>query len=216
MMRRGLALPIVLLLLLIPITGCPNGDGPAGPSSSGSGTGTGTNGTAGGGERDPDEAAIHAFYARAKVVEKEKGLRGVLDLIAPEDRDVFVLVIVVRAGLVATSVEDAETKTALADILHAHSRAEIAKGDVDPNSNDSLRAFAPRWLKGCNREALLGDLADYMEKHQSQGPFGPSATVDGALVVLVNDGTRATARVGNQTVKFAKSDGEWYLSLRED
>ncbi|MEZ5333208.1 MAG: hypothetical protein R2991_14460 [Thermoanaerobaculia bacterium] len=84
-------------------------------------------------------------------------------------------------------------------------------------SLDDTKTDAVAALAGVDQTALINDLMAFLddigEENGSDVDPNPLTAPVGELEDLVVDGDRATARVGEEEVRFVRVDGRWYLSM---
>lgn len=178
---------------------------------------------------------------RMKAAGEAEDFAAMAALIAPEDRAVVSLTMIMMAGMVMAfaqmgsemvegmaegmSEEDKaaaeeERKAAMEEIAGMESRFEavLEKHGLQDAMEQDLGADADpqEVFRGVDQVALIRDLTTILDElpgEEESGPAGPMEAPVGDLEDLKVDGDTATGMLDGEKVEFVKVDGRWYVSL---
>jgi hypothetical protein len=103
-------------------------------------------------------------------------------------------------------------------ILERHGlkqRMEAMQGSAD--TGGSPEEAMAKLLAGVDERALIVDLMGFMQSlGESQGKMEKKPMLPGEITDYRIDGDHATARAGDETVRFVRVDGRWYLEPEQN
>lgn len=131
---------------------------------------------------------------------ESKSYGDLLPLVAPDDRDIFVGVIVFAAGFSNKSKDD------IVELKRKYDLDSKPSPALDGSHAQTRKAIA-EWLGDIDRNALLIDALRILESR------GEVRIPSGQLTDLELEGDKGEGKLGGKPVLFVRERGRWYLAL---
>ncbi len=159
---------------------------------------------------DSAASSPEEVYAKAKAINENKTWGGMIDIIAPADRENMVFGMLFGAGFLTMANEEAKTEYEALTKKHGLDKLEEEGKDVKLSDKAAVEAFAKKMLAGKDLRAIMQDIGDFMAKYSDD--FGKEDEFK-EMKDLKIDGNTATAMVDGKERKFKQVDGAWYMGV---
>lgn len=126
----------------------------------------------------------------------------------------------IEAGEQAMAAKAAELQKRYEGILERHGVAAMMDDETPIPDDPAARSAAlAKMFEDTDDVALIADLLGLMgelgESEDAGGPKAPVELPDGVTDYRI-EGSRATARSGDETIEFVEVDGRWYFQPTDD
>ena len=134
-----------------------------------------------------------------------------VSLIHPEDRPEMAAGMMMAGSMAAAFSDDAEAAgKELEAVLSKHGLEDKADGPP-PGAEGDMKAAAKAAFEGVDLVAFIPDMFTFMGKYMDGKKKGPLA--GGEMTDLEVEGDTATAKAGDEKVRFGKVGDRWFIRM---
>ena len=168
------------------------------------------------GETEQGADSPEGVIARLQVAAEAEDFTEMVACMAPRDRPMAAMGMIIGAGMMAGFSDDTEALTAEFEAILDKHKVNLDEDEGAPpaETDEEIEENLRKMFEGVDLGALIGDIMAFMNERIPDAKT-KKAVPEGDLGDVQIDGDTATATIGDEVQHFVRVDGRWYIRMKD-